>query len=96
MQTLNRQRGFVLGAVPVLAGTIVGMVAASTSLAQGFFPRICTYCYTFGEAQVCDSIVCWGGTGCTGQVCPNAQVVRACCGSACPEDDWAETCDDES
>lgn len=44
---------------------------------------------------VCDVKFCGGSGGCTGQTCPNAHKVRACCGS-CPEDDWLETCGDEA
>lgn len=76
------------------AGVLIGLSAA-VAMGQGSFPHLCQYCHTVGESTFCDTILCFGN-GCTGQVCQGKlTVVRACCGSSCPNDDWQDTCDNE-
>lgn len=76
------------------AGAILGLLASASALADGGILPIhfCTKCTTYSGTEICDTILCFGNSGCFGQVCPDEMSVRACCGSSCPDDDWLTTC----
>lgn len=96
MQSVRPRSGSITRLSIALA---MGLSAGCVGLAiagGGFIPaRFCTYCHQDpgSGSQVCATVVCFGSGGCTGQVCPgNSQVVRACCGTACPDDGWLDSC----
>ena len=99
MKTNHRSRVSGLSSVSACIGigAVLGLATAVFAQSGGGFPiRLCKFCYDYSDTiTICDTIVCFGGSGCGGQMCVanNGFTVRACCGT-CPDDDWLDTCDE--
>lgn len=96
MSTIHRSRAAKLSNVSVCVGigALLGFATGVFAQWGGFPIRVCKFCYDYSSTvEICDTIICFGGSGCSGEICQanGGLVVRACCG-ACPDDDWQDTC----
>lgn len=96
---MSKSGRYIVNGTLIAAGALAGLLASTTALGQVVGQpvpaiRICRFCHNVTPStQICDSVLCFGGSGCTGQVCPDGTAVRACCGTSCPDDDWIEDCE---